>query len=239
MDPLLQGLSQRDAQGTKEDSAVDRTEAFGTESDQGDEAVAEELQRSKVSAQEVWRSLTPVQQKERAAEAVARKELGNTRFREKLYEAAIELYSQAIDLLDGSDDLTTLSSFFFNRSVCYFCLELYDKSAREATEALKRNPTHLKALTKRANAYEKLERLREAFEDYQEIFKVEPTAALADKLRTFPQLIAQKEQRDRDEALGKLKEVGNSLLGLFGLSLDSFNLNKNADGSMNMSFGNK
>ena len=33
----------------------------------------------------------------------------------------------------------------------------------------------------------------------------------------------------KDEALGKLKELGNSILGNFGMSLDSFKMNQNPE----------
>ena len=42
----------------------------------------------------------------------------------------------------------------------------------------------------------------------------------------------------KDEALGKLKELGNSLLSNFGMSLDNFKLNKDeaGGGGYNISF---
>jgi hypothetical protein len=43
----------------------------------------------------------------------------------------------------------------------------------------------------------------------------------------------------KDEAIGKLKELGNSLLGHFGLSLDNFKVNQDeaGGGGYNISFG--
>ena len=39
----------------------------------------------------------------------------------------------------------------------------------------------------------------------------------------------------KDEALGKLKELGNSILGNFGMSLDNFNMKQDpATGSWNI-----
>lgn len=39
----------------------------------------------------------------------------------------------------------------------------------------------------------------------------------------------------KDEALGKLKELGNSILGNFGMSLDNFKMNQDpATGSWNI-----
>ncbi len=37
--------------------------------------------------------------------------------------------------------------------------------------------------------------------------------------------------------LGKLKDLGNSILGNFGMSLDQFNFNQNPDGTYSMGAG--
>ena len=135
MDPLLEGLSERGVKPSvvEQETDVDRTDDFEPEDeDKNDEERGfsdvekveqqpeQEHKRSNVTSQELWQSLTIEEQRERAEEALSLKEQGNVRFREKLFEAAIELYSRAIDLLDGSDDSMTLSTFFFNRSVCFF-----------------------------------------------------------------------------------------------------------------------
>jgi hypothetical protein len=39
-----------------------------------------------------------------------------------------------------------------------------------------------------------------------------------------------------DEMMGKLKDVGNSFLGLFGLSVDNFKLNQSEGGGYNIQF---
>ncbi len=38
--------------------------------------------------------------------------------------------------------------------------------------------------------------------------------------------------------MGKLKDVGNSLLGMFGMSLDNFQLNQNNGGGYNIQYKN-
>lgn len=42
--------------------------------------------------------------------------------------------------------------------------------------------------------------------------------------------IAQSKQAETDEMLNKLKELGNSVLGRFGLSLDNFKVENSGDG---------
>lgn len=45
-----------------------------------------------------------------------------------------------------------------------------------------------------------------------------------------------KMEKFKTETLGQLKNLGNTLLGKFGVSLDNFKLNPNADGSYNISY---
>lgn len=42
----------------------------------------------------------------------------------------------------------------------------------------------------------------------------------------------------KDEVLGNLKSLGNSVLGKFGMSLDNFKMNKNPDGTFGINYQN-
>lgn len=43
----------------------------------------------------------------------------------------------------------------------------------------------------------------------------------------------------KNEVMGNLKGLGNMILGKFGMSLDSFKLNQNTDGTYNINYQNK
>lgn len=43
-------------------------------------------------------------------------------------------------------------------------------------------------------------------------------------------------EKKKDEMLDQLKGLGNTLLGKFGMSLDNFNLQKNAEGGYSVQF---
>jgi len=48
----------------------------------------------------------------------------------------------------------------------------------------------------------------------------------------------EKTEKMKNEALGQLKNLGNTILGKFGMSLDGFKMNQNPDGSYNISYQN-
>jgi hypothetical protein len=48
----------------------------------------------------------------------------------------------------------------------------------------------------------------------------------------------EKFEKMKTEVLTNLKGFGNTILGKFGMSLDNFKLNQNADGTYNINYGN-
>ena len=43
-------------------------------------------------------------------------------------------------------------------------------------------------------------------------------------------------EKKKDEVLGNLKDLGNKILGNFGMSLDNFKMQQNDNGSYNIQF---
>lgn len=56
-------------------------------------------------------------------------------------------------------------------------------------------------------------------------------------LATLPSRIAAQQEKEKDEMLGKLKDLGNSLLGKFGLNTDMFQFDEQPGGGYNLRFG--
>ena len=84
---------------------------------------------------------------------------GNTAYGDKSYNEAIELYGKAI--LCKPDPI-----FYSNRAACYNALGNWEKVVDDTTAALALDSEYVKALNRRANAYEHLEKYSEALLDY-------------------------------------------------------------------------
>ncbi|OTA84029.1 hypothetical protein M434DRAFT_400522 [Hypoxylon sp. CO27-5] len=91
--------------------------------------------------------------------ALQLKNAGNKAYGSKDYNRAIDLYSKAI--LCKPDSI-----FYSNRAACYNALSVWDKVVEDTTAAISLDPTYVKALNRRANAYEHLSQFSESLLDY-------------------------------------------------------------------------
>ncbi|KAM9967429.1 hypothetical protein ACTFIW_001513 [Dictyostelium discoideum] len=120
-----------------------------------------------------------------------------------------------------------LSILYSNRSACYLSIKQYDSVIKDCNIALEFEPTpttiKIKIYHRRAQAREQLNKLKESLEDYQEIIKLDPSFPQAQQaLKRLPPKIKEKEDKEREEMMGKLKDLGNTILGKFGMSTDNF-----------------
>ncbi|XP_013421248.1 tetratricopeptide repeat protein 1-like [Lingula anatina] len=103
----------------------------------------------------------------------------------------------------------------------------HEKAIEDCTKALELNPNYLKALLRRAEMYEKTEKLDEALEDYKKVIEMDPTQHTArEACIRLPQQITERNEKMKDEMMGKLKELGNMVLKPFGMSTDNFKLHQ-------------
>jgi len=98
-------------------------------------------------------------EQERKDYAAKLKAAGNKAYGSKNYNEAIDLYGQAI--ICKPDPI-----FYSNRAACYNALSDWDKVVDDTTAAIALDNEYVKALNRRANAYEHLERYSEALLDY-------------------------------------------------------------------------
>jgi import receptor subunit TOM70 len=84
---------------------------------------------------------------------------GNKAYGSKDYNRAIELYTKAIEV--KQDPI-----YYSNRAACHQALGDWDKVIEDTTAAINLNAMYVKALNRRANAYEQIEKYSDALLDY-------------------------------------------------------------------------
>lgn len=164
---------------------------------------------------------------------------GNRLFGSGQYEDALSKYELALQLASEVPDSEEIRSMCHaNRAICFLKLHKYDDTIKECTEALELNPSYVKALLRRAEAHEKLDHLEEAIADMKKIMELEPSNDQARRtIQRLEPILAEKREKLKEEMIGKLKEMGNSVLGRFGMSVDNFKAVKDPNtGSYSISF---
>lgn len=91
--------------------------------------------------------------------AVKLKEAGNHAYGSKDFNKAIELYSKAILCKPEA-------VYYSNRAACYNALADWEKVVEDTTAAINLDPEYVKAMNRRANAYDKLDRYSDSLLDY-------------------------------------------------------------------------
>eukprot|EP00029_Vermamoeba_vermiformis_P006631 TRINITY_DN2658_c0_g1_i1.p1 TRINITY_DN2658_c0_g1~~TRINITY_DN2658_c0_g1_i1.p1 ORF type:complete len:234 (+),score=47.41 TRINITY_DN2658_c0_g1_i1:39-704(+) len=185
---------------------------------------------------EVVEVLSPEELEKRFAMANELKEQGNKAYNDKNYDEAIAMYTRAIDLFSKTKDPRG-ALFYGNRAAAYLQLEDYESVVEDCTKAIGLDSCYLKGYMRRATAHEKLTNLSEALDDYKKVLELEPSSETArEAAKRLPSEIKVKQEKEKEQMLGQLKELGNKLLGTFGLSLDNFKFEQDNSGSYKVNF---
>ncbi|CAG5076466.1 Similar to TTC1: Tetratricopeptide repeat protein 1 (Homo sapiens) [Cotesia congregata] len=103
----------------------------------------------------------------------------------------------------------------------------FESAIKDCTKAVELNPAYLKAYLRRAQLYEQTDNLDQSLADYKKILELDPGHSEAHHaVRRLPPLIEEKNEKLKEEMLGKLKDLGNMILKPFGLSTNNFQLDK-------------
>ena len=133
-----------------------------------------------------------------------------------------------------------LSVLFLNTGLCFKQLKETDKAIDNFSKSILFDNDNTKALYQRLDVnYNKQEYL-DALEDYNRL-KILNSKLLSEfkvSEHVLKNLAEKKKQEMTGEMLGKLKDVGNSFLGLFGLSTNNFQFNQQPGGGYNIQFKN-
>lgn len=100
------------------------------------------------------------------------KDEGNAAFKEGKWEVAIDLYTQAIKV--SPKDSRDLAVYYKNRAAANLKVENYKKALYDCDKSLGIVPTDPKALFRRCQALEQLERFEEAYRDARQVLNVDP-----------------------------------------------------------------
>ncbi|KZT41390.1 hypothetical protein SISSUDRAFT_1042979 [Sistotremastrum suecicum HHB10207 ss-3] len=131
-----------------------------------------------------------------------------------------------------------------NIGACYVKLEKLEDAVKSCTEALADDPSYIKALYRRATSNDALgtwSSLTSAQEDYTRLQEIlEPSdsrlSQIKRALRGIEPRCKAAQKKETDEMMGKLKDLGNSFLGNFGLSTNNFKFEPNGQGGYSMNF---
>jgi import receptor subunit TOM70 len=200
-------LSKKERRKRKDgDRKVDR-EAPSTSPSQPKAASAETEPELPDVDEEIVSTLTQDQREEYAAKL---KQAGNKAYGDKSYNKAIELYSKAI--LCKADPV-----FYSNRAACHSAMSEWDQVIEDTTAAINMDPDYVKAINRRATAYEHQKKYSEALLDFTasciiDNFKSESTAQAVERLlKTFAEQKAKEMMESRPPKLPSPIFVGNYL----------------------------
>ncbi len=147
---------------------------------------------------------------ERKKMALKLKEAGNKAYGAKDLDRAIDLYSKAI--LCRQDPV-----YYSNRAACYSALNDWEKVVEDTTAAINIDSEYIKALNRRANAYDHLGKYRESLLDFTasciiDGFKNEGSAQAVERLlKKFAESEAKEMMASRPAKLPSPTFVGNYL----------------------------
>jgi stress-induced-phosphoprotein 1 len=96
------------------------------------------------------------------------KEEGDTKFKNADFEGAIKAYTEALNAIpDKSSELAL--KCYNNRAACYKQLSNFDGTIEDSTHVLEHKPDDIKALMRRAQAFEAVERYKSALQDVRQV----------------------------------------------------------------------
>ncbi|KAL5274689.1 TTC1 family protein [Megaselia abdita] len=180
---------------------------------------------------------TEEQQNENFTKSKEMKEEGNTLYKDGLFHESIELYTDALKMcpLRYSEDRSILYS---NRAACKISLNSKKPAIDDCTKAIELNPNYLRALLRRSKLYEETEQFEESLEDYKQVLKLDSNNIEArEAVLRLPLIINERNEKLKNDLLGKLKDLGNMVLRPFGLSTNNFQMQQDPNtGSYSINF---
>eukprot|EP00927_Polykrikos_kofoidii_P020378 TRINITY_DN19652_c0_g1_i1.p1 TRINITY_DN19652_c0_g1~~TRINITY_DN19652_c0_g1_i1.p1 ORF type:complete len:442 (+),score=103.07 TRINITY_DN19652_c0_g1_i1:119-1444(+) len=165
--------------------------------------------------------------------------LGNDFFKSGKVHDAREAYSEALHLTPSADKKDR-AVLFCNRAACQQKLGRWEDTISDCTQAVQLDPEYVKAYSRRSTAYEQQSKWSDANEDLKKAIELDPSLRSKEyKRQAVLEARAQEQfEKDKTEMIGKLKELGNTVLGKFGMSCDNFKMEQDPNtGSYSLKYG--
>ncbi|KAM8763472.1 tetratricopeptide repeat protein 1 [Rhynchonycteris naso] len=186
---------------------------------------------------ELEKNMPDEEKQKRREESSALKEAGNAQFKKGEYTEAESSYSRALQVCPScfQKDRAIL---FSNRAAARMKQDKKEGAIGDCSKAIQLNPGYLRALLRRAELYESTDKLDEALEDYKAVLERDPSVPQArEACARLPKQIEERNERLKEEMLGKLKDLGNLVLRPFGLSTENFQIKQDSStGSYSINF---
>ncbi|KDN52239.1 TPR-like protein, partial [Tilletiaria anomala UBC 951] len=136
------------------------------------------------------------------------------------------------------------ATLYCNMAACHLKLEQYKVAVAACGEALLDAPGYVKALHRRATANEHIGNwsgVSSALDDLKVLLTLKDTPAslrpsIRNKIAQLEPMAKQLGEKEKDEMVQKLKGIGDSILGHFGLSTKNFKFKQQAGGGYSMDF---
>lgn len=137
---------------------------------------------------------------------VRTKEEGNAAFKAKDYKKAIDLYTEAVQLDATNKDMN--SKILNNRAQAYISLKEHDNAINDCNEALRLDPSYVKAQKIRAKAHGASGNWEEAVRDYKAVAESNPTErGIQEDIRRAELELKKSQRKDYYKILGVSKDA--------------------------------
>ncbi|NXY88097.1 TTC1 protein, partial [Alcedo cyanopectus] len=152
---------------------------------------------------ELEKDMPEEEKQKRRKESTALKEKGNEQFKKGDYGEAEDSYSRALQICPAcfQKDRAVL---FSNRAAAKMKQDKTEAALSDCTKAVELDPNYIRALLRRAELYEKTEKLDEALEDYKAVLEKDPAVHQArEACLRLPRQIEERNEKLKKEMLGK------------------------------------
>lgn len=141
------------------------------------------------------------------ADAQFLREEGNRHFKEGDIDSAVACYTQALDLGDMKD--ADKAIIYKNRAACHLKREKYSAAVQDASSSLDLVPDDPKALYRRCQAYENLNKTEEAYKDAAALVKADPRNTAVQPILKRLNPIIQEKFKQQNSTSSKVSQMFN------------------------------